>query len=129
MKDPHHKSIAAMRQAEIRKQDEVSHGWAGVMSCLECETFHATQNSIAFLKTIPSSCKEMLSCFLTSIISRRAFAMGTTGLLQGPAPPSCTSNSIDFIKAGLPECAELFAIAIESLVTAEEYSAPLAAAE
>lgn len=55
--------------------------------------------------------------------------MAATALLKGPAPPSCTSKHIDFVKVGLPEYAQSFAIAIKSLLTPEECSALLAAAE
>lgn len=55
--------------------------------------------------------------------------MAANTLLEGPAPPTCRSKLIDFTKAGLPEYANSFAVAIENLVTPAECAALLAAAE
>jgi len=55
--------------------------------------------------------------------------MADNNLLEGPAPPTCTSRLIDFKKEGLPEYADAFAMAIDDLVTPEECTALLNAAE
>lgn len=71
----------------------------------------------------------MFSPLPTRLISGRAFVMAANALLKGSAPASCTSHHIDFAKAGLLEYAQAFAVAIENLVTPEECTALLAAAE
>lgn len=49
-------------------------------------------------------------------------------LLEGPAPPTCTSKPIDFVKAGLPGYSSLFALTIHDLLTPEECASFLTAA-
>ena len=55
--------------------------------------------------------------------------MADNTLLEGPAPASCTSRLIDFKKEGLLDYADAFAMAIDDLVTPEECTALLKAAE
>jgi hypothetical protein len=55
--------------------------------------------------------------------------MAVNTLLEGPAPPSCTSRPIDFTKEGLPEYAHSFAMAIDDIATPVECAALLNAAE